>query len=45
MYVIGERINGMFTNVKEAIRDRNPKVVQDLALAQMAAGAQRWTST
>jgi len=29
----------MFQNVKEAIRDRNPKVVQDLALAQVAAGA------
>ena len=39
MYVIGERINGMFVNVKEAIREKNPKVVQDLALAQMAAGA------
>ena len=39
MYVIGERINGMFVNVKEAIRNRDPKVIQDLALAQMAAGA------
>jgi 5-methyltetrahydrofolate corrinoid/iron sulfur protein methyltransferase len=39
MYIIGERINGMFVNVKEAIRNRDPKVIQDLALAQMAAGA------
>ena len=39
MYIIGERINGMFVNVKEAIRNREAKVIQDLALAQMAAGA------
>jgi len=39
MYVIGERINGMFVNVKEAIRNREAKVIQDLALAQVAAGA------
>jgi len=39
MYVIGERINGMFSDVKEAIRGKNAEVIQDLAKRQMAAGA------
>jgi 5-methyltetrahydrofolate corrinoid/iron sulfur protein methyltransferase len=39
MYVIGERINGMFENVKQAIRTKNAKVIQDLAKRQLAAGA------
>ena len=39
MYVIGERINGMFEDVKQAIREQNVKVIQDLALAQIKAGA------
>jgi 5-methyltetrahydrofolate corrinoid/iron sulfur protein methyltransferase len=39
MYVIGERINGMFKEVKEALREKNAKVIQDLALSQVAAGA------
>ena len=39
MRVIGERINGMFTNVKEALRSKNAKTIQDLAKRQMAAGA------
>jgi len=39
MYVIGERINGMFADVKQAIRDENAKVIQDLAQRQLAAGA------
>ena len=39
MYIIAERINGMFKDVKEAIRERNAKVIQDLALRQQAAGA------
>jgi 5-methyltetrahydrofolate corrinoid/iron sulfur protein methyltransferase len=39
MYVIGERINGMFENVKQAIRSKNAKVIQDLAKRQLAAGA------
>jgi len=39
MYVIGERINGMFENVKQAIRSKNAKVIQDLARRQLAAGA------
>jgi 5-methyltetrahydrofolate corrinoid/iron sulfur protein methyltransferase len=39
MYVIGERINGMFEDVKQAIREKNAKVIQDLAKRQLAAGA------
>jgi len=39
MYCIGERINGMFADVKQAIRESNAEVVQDLAKRQMAAGA------
>jgi len=39
MYVIGERINGMFTNVRDAIRGKNASVIQDLAKRQLAAGA------
>ncbi len=39
MYVIGERINGMFENVKEAIREKNEQIIQDLAKRQIAAGA------
>jgi 5-methyltetrahydrofolate corrinoid/iron sulfur protein methyltransferase len=39
MFVIGERINGMFTEVRKAIETRNAAVVQDLAQRQLAAGA------
>ena len=39
MYVIGERINGMFEDVKAAIREKKAEVIQDLAKRQMAAGA------
>jgi 5-methyltetrahydrofolate corrinoid/iron sulfur protein methyltransferase len=39
MYVIGERINGMFANVKAAIREKNAAVIQDLAKRQLQAGA------
>jgi 5-methyltetrahydrofolate corrinoid/iron sulfur protein methyltransferase len=39
MYVIGERINGMFENVKQAIRSKDAKVIQNLAKKQLAAGA------
>ena len=39
MYVIGERINGMFSDVKKALRERNPDAIQDLARRQIAAGA------
>lgn len=39
MILIGERINGMFTDVKQAIADKNKKVIQDLAIKQTKAGA------
>jgi 5-methyltetrahydrofolate corrinoid/iron sulfur protein methyltransferase len=39
MYVIGERINGMFEDVKDAIRRKKADVIRDLAQRQVAAGA------
>ncbi len=39
MILIGERINGMFTDVKQAIADKNKQVIQDLAQSQTEAGA------
>lgn len=39
MFVIGERINGMFKNIGDAILAKDPKPVQETALKQLAAGA------
>ena len=39
MIAIGERINGMFTDVKEAIAAKNPAPIADLARRQTEAGA------
>ena len=39
MILIAERINGMFTDVKQAIEEKNKKVIQDLARKQTEAGA------
>lgn len=39
MILIGERINGMFTDVKQAIAEKNKQVIQDLARKQTEAGA------
>lgn len=39
MILIGERINGMFKDVKQAIEQKNKKVVQELAKKQTEAGA------
>ena len=39
MILIAERINGMFTDVKQAIAEKNKKVIQDLARRQTEAGA------
>ena len=39
MILIGERINGMFTDVKQAIADKNKQVIQELAKRQAEAGA------
>ena len=41
MYVIGERINGMFKKVAQAIREQDKKAIQDIALAQVKAGRNR----
>lgn len=39
MILIGERINGMFKDVKQAIAEKDKKVIQGLAARQTAAGA------
>lgn len=39
MILIGERINGMFKDVKQAIEEKNKQVIQDLARKQTEAGA------
>lgn len=39
MYIIGERINGMFKVVREALQNKDKKAIQDLAIRQMQAGS------
>ncbi len=39
MFVIGERINGMFKDVAKAIKQRDKRIIQDLAKQQIACGA------
>jgi 5-methyltetrahydrofolate corrinoid/iron sulfur protein methyltransferase len=39
MILIGERINGMFTNVKQAIAQKDKQVIAELAKKQTEAGA------
>lgn len=39
MIVIGERINGMFNDVKNAIKTQDKEIIQKLALKQIEAGA------
>jgi len=39
MFIIGERINGMFKAVGEAIKKKDHSVIQELAKKQIAAGA------
>ncbi|KPL24102.1 MAG: hypothetical protein AMJ75_04585 [Phycisphaerae bacterium SM1_79] len=39
MILIGERINGMFTDVKKAIAEKNKQVIAELAKKQTEAGA------
>ena len=39
MIIIGERINGMFTDVKNAIASKNKQPIQELAKKQTEAGA------
>lgn len=39
MFIIGELINGMYKNVREAIKNKDKKAIQELAIAQTKAGA------
>jgi 5-methyltetrahydrofolate corrinoid/iron sulfur protein methyltransferase len=39
MFVVGELINGMYSSIGSAIKERNKKVVQACALEQVACGA------
>ncbi|MFH0947862.1 MAG: dihydropteroate synthase [Elusimicrobiota bacterium] len=39
MLIIGEKINGMFKNVSEAIQTKNKLIIQELAKKQLEAGA------
>jgi len=39
MFVIGERINGMYNDVKKAIQNKEKGPIQELALKQVKAGA------
>ena len=39
MIIIGERINGMFKDVRQAIQAKDPEPIKDLATRQVAAGA------
>ena len=42
MYIIGENIHIISQKVKDALRDRDAKFFQDLAVSQVEAGAQAW---
>lgn len=39
MFIIGERINGMFKKVAQAIREKDKKTIQEIALRQVEHGA------
>ena len=39
MYIVGERLNGMFKGVRQAIEERDKNAIHELARAQIAAGA------
>lgn len=39
MFIIGERINGMFKDVAEAIKKKDKSVIQELAKKQISCGA------
>lgn len=39
MFIIGERINGMFKDVSDAIKKRNKSAIQELAKKQISCGA------
>jgi len=39
MLIIGELINGMYSNIASALKEHNKKIVQTIALEQIAGGA------
>ncbi len=39
MYVIGERINGMFQGIRKAIEEQDKTAIQEMAMTQLKAGA------
>ena len=39
MIIIGERINGMFKDIGQAVREMDPKPLQEWAIKQAEAGA------
>ncbi|HIE03240.1 MAG TPA: methyltetrahydrofolate--corrinoid methyltransferase, partial [Candidatus Latescibacteria bacterium] len=39
MVIVGERINGMFKDIRRAIRKKDKGPVQEMALRQLEAGA------
>ena len=39
MFSIAERINGMFKDVREAIKNKDPKAIREFAIKQTEAGA------
>ena len=39
MFIIGERINGMFKDIAQAIKDEDPRAIQEWARKQDISGA------
>jgi 5-methyltetrahydrofolate corrinoid/iron sulfur protein methyltransferase len=39
MFIIGERINGMFKDVRAALQEKNETIIKNLAIAQLEASA------
>ena len=39
MFVVGERVNGMYTDIKKAIQNKDKGPVQEIALKQIESGA------
>lgn len=39
MFIIGELINGMYSNIGKAIKEKSKSVIQECALSQVTAGA------
>jgi len=39
MLIFGERINGMFTDIGDALRNKDPKAIQYWAVKQQEGGA------